>query len=70
MGSTGVLNMEFKSNQSAVILEASEDGEITVNVASSDIDGLSGKLCQAIAVKIMQDEKFQTELMEMVGENN
>ncbi len=61
--------MELKRNQSAVILEASEDGEITVNIASPDIDGLSGALCKALATKLMQDETFQAELMAIVEEN-
>lgn len=58
--------MELKHNQSALILETSEDGEITVNVASGDIDGLTGLICQAIAKKLMQDGQFQEELMEML----
>ncbi len=37
--------MELKSNQSALILESDEHGEITVEVASPDQNGLSGALC-------------------------
>ena len=59
--------MELSQNQSAIILEISEDGEINVNVASGDLDGLTGKLCQAIAEKLMGDEKFQGELMERIS---
>ncbi len=62
--------MELKNNQSALILEASENGEITVNVASPDVNGLSGAICQAIATKLMRDENFQAELMKMVEEND
>ena len=62
--------MELSPNQSAIILEANEDGEIFVNVASGDINGLAGLLCQAIATKLMQDGKFQEELMEMVDEED
>lgn len=58
--------MELKNNQSALILTTSEDGEITVNVASGDIDGLTGLLCQAIATKLMQDDQFQEDIMGMV----
>jgi hypothetical protein len=58
--------MELKPNQSALILTTEEDGEITVNVASSDIDGLTGLLCQAIATKLTKDGQFQEELMEML----
>lgn len=60
--------MELKNNQSALILEASADGEITVDIASPDMDGFTGKLCIAIAKKIMHDEAFQAELMDMIDE--
>ena len=40
--------MELKPNQSALILESDEDIEITVEVASSDQNGLSGSICIAI----------------------
>jgi hypothetical protein len=60
--------MELKSNQSALILEADENGEITVEVASPDQNGLSGALCVAIAKRLMQDADFQAELMRMVDE--
>ena len=58
--------MELKNNQSALILEADEDGGITVNVASGDHDGLTGALCEVIARKLMTDEQFQEELMDML----
>ena len=61
--------MELSHNQSALILEESEDGGITVNVASENMDGLTGALCQAIATKLMQDEGFREELMGMVEED-
>lgn len=60
--------MDLQNNQSALILESSDDGEITVNVASPDVNGLTGAICQAIATKLMGDEKFQAELMEMLEE--
>ncbi len=58
--------MELQGNQAALILEASEDGEITVNVESPELDGLAGSLCQAIARKLMGDRNFQAEIMEML----
>jgi len=58
--------MELAQNQSAIILEESDDGEITVNIASPEINGLTGSLCRAIASKIMEDEAFQEELMKML----
>lgn len=58
--------MELKENQAALILESDDNGEITVNVASPDANGLTSALCQAIAMKLMGDEKFQAELMDML----
>jgi hypothetical protein len=60
--------MEIKNNQSALILESDESGEITVEVASTDQNGLSGSICIAIAKKLMQDADFVAELMSMVDE--
>ena len=61
--------MELKPNQSALILESDENGEITVEVASPDQNGLSGSICIAIAKKLMQDADFVGELMSMVDED-
>jgi hypothetical protein len=61
--------MELKNNQSALILESDENGEITVEVASPDQKGLSGSICIAIAKKLMQDSDFVGELMSMVDED-
>jgi len=47
-----------------LILGLSERGEITVDVAGADLDGLPGIICQAIALKLIQDEKFQAEVMD------
>ena len=55
--------MELTTNQSAVIIETSDAGEITINVVSPDIDGLFSRVCQAIAMKLMQDIDFQEEIM-------
>ncbi len=55
--------MELKDNQSALVLAVDEEGEITVEVASADMDGVTGALCKAIAIKLMQDVDFQEELM-------
>lgn len=58
--------MELNNNQAALILSASEDGEITMDVESSDMNGLSSAVCHALAKKLMRDEAFQAELMEML----
>ncbi|ADW17561.1 hypothetical protein Despr_1399 [Desulfobulbus propionicus DSM 2032] len=59
--------MELNHNQAALILSASEDGEITMDVESPDMNGLASALCHALAKKLMQDERFQAELMEVLG---
>jgi hypothetical protein len=58
--------MELKDNQAALILEVDEEGGVSVNVASGDADGPAGAICQAIAIKLMQDEAFQSEIMDMI----
>ena len=61
--------MEIKNNQAALILEADEKGEISVSVTSPDMNGLAGLICQAIASKLMKDEKFQAEILAMMEES-
>ena len=61
--------MELKQNQSAIIIEDSADGEINVDVTSPDIKSLSGRMCIVIAKKIMNDERFQEEIMDMLEED-
>ncbi len=58
--------MELEENQSALILEIDEHGEISVEVASRDHEGFTALLCQAIAEKLLGDEKFQEELMDIL----
>ena len=61
--------MELKSNQSALILEIDEHGEVSVEVASSDHEDVTALLCQAIAQKLLGDEEFQSELMGMIEDD-
>lgn len=58
--------MKLNENQSALILEIDDQGEISIEVASPDQEGLTALLCQAIAEKLQSDEEFQEELMEMI----
>ena len=58
--------MELKENQAALILEASSDGEVTVDVQALDLQGFASALCHALAIKLMNDEQLQGELMDMV----
>ena len=61
--------MEIQQNQSALILQVDDHGEIFVEVASSDHEGLTALLCRAIAEKLLGDEVFQSELMAMIEED-
>ena len=61
--------MELKENQAALILEASAEGEITVDVQALDLQGFASALCHALAIKLMNDEQLQGELMDMLEED-
>ena len=58
--------MDLKENQAALILEASADGEITVDVQALDLQGFASARCHALAIKLMNDEQLQGELMDML----
>ncbi len=58
--------MELHENQSALVLEIDDQGEISVNVASGNHEGVTAKFCQAIAEKLMTDETFQQELVTII----
>ena len=60
--------MELNENQSALLLEIDDHGEISIEVASRDHQGITALLCQAIAEKLRGDEEFQKELMEMIAD--
>ena len=62
------IEMELQMNQAALILASDDNGEISINVSSPDPNGLSGALCHAIALKLMNDTEFQEELMNMLEE--
>lgn len=55
--------MKLNEHQSALVLDIDDQGEISVEVASSDHEGLTSLLCRAIAEKLLEDEAFQEELM-------
>ena len=58
--------MELKDNQSALILEIDEQGEISVDVASGDHEGITAAICSVIAEKLMGDDEFTEEIMDMI----
>ena len=59
--------MELNDNQAALILEVSHEGEIKVEVAvnASKIEerDIATAICQVIAMKLVNDEQFQSEIM-------
>ena len=55
--------MELENNQAALILEASDEGEISVKLAAHDYENLAAGICQIIAQKLTEDKKFQSEIM-------
>lgn len=58
--------MDLKDNQSALILDIDELGDISVNVASIDQQGLTARICHVIAIKLTSDISFQTHIMDMI----
>ena len=60
--------MDLQPNQAALILEASDEGEISVSVAAHDTDGLAAALCQVIVEKLSEDETFQAEILAALEE--
>ena len=62
------VTLTLTENQAALILETTEEGEITVNIhAGSEDLTLAAALCEAIAERLVSDEEFQQELMDSVG---
>lgn len=55
--------MDLKPNQAALILEATADGEISVNMAAYDNNNLAAEICQVIAQKLTINENFQVEIL-------
>lgn len=57
----------LEKNQAAVILTADE-GDIEVDIAYDGDEGLSGQICKAIALKLINDENFRDELLGSISE--
>ncbi len=60
--------MQLAANQAALVLHASEDGEISVDVVEGEENSLAASLCHAIATKFLTDEEFQADLQNMLDE--
>ena len=64
--------LKLKANQAALILEASEEGEISVNVASPETENeasiFASDLCSVIAERLINDEEFQAEILSELHE--
>lgn len=54
--------MELKRNQAALILELSDEGEMTVHLESPVKGGLPGDYCRRIAERLLYDENFRLSL--------
>ncbi|PID72645.1 MAG: twitching motility protein [Desulfobulbus propionicus] len=59
--------MTLKANQAALVLTIDDEGEVAVEVATVDKAGLAGAICDAIAMKLTEDEEFQEELMDILN---
>lgn len=59
--------IKLNGNQAALILEVSEDGEIKVDIAvdesETEASAFAADLCQAIAMKLINDQNFQEEIL-------
>lgn len=59
--------IKLKANQAALVLEASEEGEISVHVASpddqKDTDNFALYLCRIIAEKLTTDAEFRNVIL-------
>ena len=62
----------LKSNQAAIILEVSPEGEVCVEAAFPDeVDEageLAASICTVMGQKLSEDEKFQDEVMAAIGD--
>ncbi len=59
--------IKLNGNQAALILEMSEDGEIKVDIAvdeaETEASSFAADICQAIALKLINDQNFQEEIL-------
>jgi hypothetical protein len=65
----------LEANQAAIIVKTTEDGVIDVEVAYAEDcpedDGFAAAICEVVAQKLVDDEKFQEEIMMLVeGEDD
>ncbi len=60
--------LTLEKNQAAVILTAFE-GDIEVDIAFDQEEGLAGQICKALATKLIQDEAFREDLLGMITES-
>ena len=54
--------MKLKDNQAALILELSEDGEMTIHIDSPKVGGLPRDYVRVIAERLLHDEVFRASL--------
>nr|MBF0221805.1 twitching motility protein [Desulfobulbaceae bacterium] len=65
--------LKLKSNQAALILEVSPEGEVSVEAAfPEEVDeagDLAGAICTVIGQKLTEDEAFQDEVMSAIEDS-
>lgn len=66
-GGKNRVKLELDRNQSAMVLTIDDEGEVSVDVATQEEDGLTAHVCRAIASKLIKDAEFQSEIMELVN---
>jgi len=58
--------MELHDNQAALIIDTSDDGEISVDIHAPNDEGLAAAICEAIGKKLLLDEQFQQTIFNMI----
>jgi hypothetical protein len=61
--------INLAANQAAVILTADE-GDIEVDIAYDGDEGLAGRICKALAMKLLGDEAFRDDILAMVADGS
>ena len=61
------MDITLQENQAALVLTIDDEGEVSVDVGAPDREGLASAICEAVATKLVNDEEFQEELMDMLG---
>jgi len=65
--------IKIKSNQAALILDVSPEGEVSVEAAFPELTDEAGELavaiCEVIGRKLTEDENFQAEILSEIDDS-